>query len=119
MKILIIDDNQSITGMLSKMLKLEGYETVVSNDGKNGLSLIENNDFDAVLLDISMPEFSGLDVIDALNKSGKIKENKIIVLTASVQGDEDLSHLKTKGVHTILKKPVEIDVLRSTLENLS
>ena len=90
-----------------------------AHSGRGASPIIENNNFDAVLLDISMPEFSGLDVIDALNKSGKIKENKIIILTASVQDDEDLSHLKTKGVHTILKKPVEIDVLRSTLENLS
>lgn len=92
-------------------------ECDVSNGGRNGLSLIESNKYDAVILDISMPEFSGFDVVDALNKSGKIKENKIIIMTASVQGDEDLDVLKGKGVHSILKKPVEIDALISTLKS--
>jgi len=99
------------------MLKLEDIECDVSNGGRNGLSLIESNNYDAVILDISMPEFSGIDVVNALNESGKIKENKIIIMTASVQGDEDLAHLKEKGVHTILKKPVEIDALLSTIKS--
>jgi len=99
------------------MLKLEDMECDVSNGGRNGLSLIESNKYDAVILDISMPEFSGIDVVNALNESGKIKENKIIIMTASVQGDEDLHELKEKGVHSILKKPVEIDALISTLKS--
>jgi len=104
MKVLIVDDNTSITGMLSKMLKLEDIECDVSNGGRNGLSLIESNNYDAVILDISMPEFSGHDVIAALCESGKIKENKIIVMTASVTVDNDLQELKDKGVHSVLKK---------------
>ena len=99
------------------MLKLEDMECDVSNGGRNGLSLIESNKYDAVILDISMPEFSGIDVVNALNESGKIKENKIIIMTASVQEDDDLSGLKEKGVHSILKKPVEIDALISTLKS--
>jgi len=99
------------------MLKLEDMECDVSNGGRNGLSLIESNKYDAVILDISMPEFSGIDVVNALNESGKIKENKIIIMTASVTVDDDLAHLKEKGVHSILKKPVEIDALISTLKS--
>jgi len=99
------------------MLKLEDIECDVSNGGRNGLSLIESNNYDAVILDISMPEFSGHDVIEALCKSGKIKENKIIVMTASVTVDDDLQHLKDKGVHSVLKKPVEIDALLSTIKS--
>ena len=85
--------------------------------GKNGLSLIESNKYDTVILDISMPEFSGFDVVNALSESSKIKENKIIIMTASVQGDEDLSGLKEKGVYSILKKPIEIGVLLSTIKS--
>lgn len=117
MKFLIIDDTKNITVMLSKMLKMEGYECVTSNDGRTGLSLIEREKFDAVLLDLAMPEFSGLDVIDALGKSGKIKEQKIIVLTASSPPDDTLSDLKARGVYTVLKKPIDLDVLLDILKN--
>jgi len=117
MKILIIDDNQSITGMLSKMLKLEGYETVVSNDGKNGLSLIENNHFDAVILDLAMPEFSGIDIIESLNKSGKLNEQKILVLTASSPSDDAVEKIKSLGVKNVLNKPIDPQVLLELLKN--
>ena len=117
MKILIIDDNTNITGLLSKVLKFQGMESDVSNDGRNGLDLIKNNKYDAVILDISMPEFTGIDVVNALNESGKIKENKIIILSASITTDNDLSELKEKGVHSVLQKPVEIDALLSILKS--
>ena len=45
-KVLIVDDNVSITKMLSKWLTAKGHEVTVSNDGKNGLTMILDNDFD-------------------------------------------------------------------------
>jgi len=117
MKFLIIDDNKSITGMLSQLLELEGYETVVSNDGRNGLTLIEEQKFDGVLLDLSMPGFSGLDVIDALETSGKINEQKIIVLTASTPSNDLMNDLKKRGVYLVLNKPVDADLLLKTLKS--
>ena len=116
MKICLIDDNQSITKMFSKMLKINGHECVIANDGRSGLSLIENDKFDAVLLDISMPEFSGIDVVNALNKSGKIKENNVVILTASSSSNEELDKLKEQGVKEVLKKPIQLNSLISTLE---
>jgi len=118
-KVCIIDDNTSITGMFSKLLKMEGHEVVVANGGRAGLALLDNDIFDATILDISMPEFSGLDVVDALNKSGRIKEQKIVILTASSSPNEDLEKLKEKGVREVLKKPLQLDSLVSTLEAVS
>ena len=119
MRVCIIDDNTSITGMFSKLLKMEGHEVVVANDGRTGLSLLENDKFDATILDISMPEFSGIDVVDALNESGRIKEQKIVILTASSSSNEELDKLKTKGVREVLKKPLQLDSLVATLEAVS
>jgi len=119
MKVCIIDDNKSITGMFSKLLKIEGHEVVVANDGRTGLSLLENDKFDATILDISMPEFSGMDVVDALNKSGRIKEQKVVILTASSSSNEELDELKTKGVREVLKKPLQLESLVATLEAVS
>jgi len=119
MRVCIIDDNTSITGMFSKLLKMEGHEVVVANDGRTGLSLLENDKFDATILDISMPEFSGIDVVDALNKSGRIKEQNIVILTASSSSNEELDKLKTKGVREVLKKPLQLDSLVATLEAVS
>ena len=114
-KILIIDDNKSISTMFAKMLELEGYRCIVANDGRNGLSLLETEDFKAVFLDIAMPEFSGVDIINALEKSGKLKKHKIIILTASSISDEELEKLKTMGIFSILKKPIDSDLILEQL----
>ena len=117
MKILIVDDNERMTTMISKMLSIDGHECIISKNGRNGLSLLENQKFDATILDLAMPEFSGYDIIDALEKNGKIKDQKIIVLTASVTADEQLEQMKKQGVHSILKKPVDPDVLLEVLKS--
>lgn len=119
MKVCIIDDNTSITGMFSKLLKMEGHEVVIANGGRAGLALLENDIFDATILDISMPEFSGIDVVDSLKESGKINEQKIVILTASSVSNEELDKLKDKGVKEVLKKPLQLDSLVATLEAVS
>jgi DNA-binding response OmpR family regulator len=111
MKILIVDDNEDITKMFSKYFTIKGHSCSVVNNGRSGLNLIENQVFDAVILDLAMPEFSGSDIIDELQKSGKIKNQNIITLTASASSYDDEVMLKSKGVRLCLKKPIDPDVL--------
>ncbi len=119
MKVCIIDDNTSITGMFSKLLKMEGHDVVIANGGRAGLALLENEVFDTTILDVSMPEFSGIDVVNALKESNKINQQKIVILTASSVSNEELEQLKSKGVKEILKKPLQLDSLVATLEAVS
>lgn len=116
MKILMIDDNADTSSMMEKFLKLKGHECHTSNNGRDGLSLIESQKFNAILLDLSMPEFTGLDVLEQLNKTGKIKESKIIVFTAQPLTREENENIMSKGVHSILKKPIELSLLLKTLQ---
>lgn len=116
MKICIIDDNASITGMFSKFLSMKGYETEVYNGGKEGLQRLNEEKFDVTLLDISMPGFSGIDVINALHDSGRIKEQKILVLTASASSLDELGE-KLKGIKEVLKKPIELATLLQKVEH--
>lgn len=119
MKICVIDDNISITGMIGKLLKMKGHDATIVNGGREGLSILEKEIFDVVILDIAMPEFSGIDVVDALNESGRIKEQKICILTASSAADTQLEELKRKGCKEILKKPLELNELTAILERIS
>lgn len=115
MKILLIDDNEKITDMLSSYLKLKDHDVTVSNDGRNGLSLMESSQFDATILDIAMPEFSGFDVMAHLKKDGKMGENRIVVLTAVPLSEAESDLLVKNGVHSILKKPANLQVLLKTI----
>ena len=116
MKILLIDDNKDITKMLHKYMTLKGHSCSVANDGQSGLDLINNQTFDVIILDIAMPKFSGNDVLEQLRIGGKIKNQNIVTLTASILSDDAESILKTRGVHSCLKKPIDPDVLMDYIQ---
>ena len=116
MKILLIDDNKDITTMLSKYLVLKGHSCSVSNNGHNGLNMITANQCDAILLDLAMPEFSGVDIVEELYKNGKIAKLNIVALTASSVSSDREEHLKKMGVKAILKKPIDPDELLEYLQ---
>jgi len=105
--------------MFSKLAKIKGHDCVIANDGRTGLSLLENGVFDVVILDLAMPEFSGIDVVNSLTKNGKMDKQKIVVLTASSISDDDIEDLKKQGVKAVLKKPVKMNALLTVLENIS
>ncbi len=116
MKILVIDDNKSITSSLEKYLKIKGYEVSVCNDGYDGLELIQNGEWDKVLLDLSMPECSGLDIIENLEKNNVLKDKNIILFTASSVPDYVLEKLlKKDGIKTCLKKPLSLAKITETI----
>jgi len=115
MKILIVDDNEAITKATSRVLKLKGHDCTVANEAKIGLKLISENEYDLVLLDLSMPEFSGLDLLKKL-KPGSKNLSKIVICTAMSVPSDQILELKTLGVKSVLKKPfslAEIDQIIS------
>lgn len=112
---MIIDDNESITKLISKYLTLKKHEVTSSNNSKEGLKIFRDGKFDVLLLDIAMPEFSGFDIIVDLEKDGRINKEKVIVFTASSISNEEINELINKGVKAILKKPLKLEDLLSTI----
>jgi len=119
MKILGIDDNRDLLDLCDVALSSKGYEYTAIDNGKEGLQAIQDKKFDLVLLDLSMPDFSGEDVVDALVKEGIMDKQRIIVFTASAFTEKEFSPLLEKGVHSIIAKPVDIDVLIETIRKMS
>ena len=118
MKILGIDDNEDLIGVCETFLNSVGHEYTGINNGKEGLQAIKDKKFDVVLLDLSMPEFSGMDVIDALVKEDIIKKQKVVIFTATSPTKEEVEGFLEKGAHSILKKPVDPDDLAKFIHKL-
>ena len=119
MNILGIDDNEDILKLLNTVLASKGHNFTQAQNGKDGLKLIEEQNFDAILLDLAMPEFSGLDVIENLKKNNKIKDQKIILFTASSATDKEIDALlQHDGIRSCIRKPVDIDVLINKVEEV-
>ena len=82
-----------------------------TNNARNGLELIQKNNFDVVILDLNMPKFSGWDFLKKINSDGLVLKSKIIVLTASVITSEQEMELEQLGINLLLKKPIDPDDL--------
>ena len=115
LNILIIDDNEQITKMLTTFLELKKHKCTVANEGKEGLKLIQEDKHDVILLDLAMPEFDGYNVIQELEEKNTIRDYKIIVFTASTITQDELDELVKRGVTSYILKPIDIDVLLSKI----
>lgn len=118
MKVLIVDDNMDVSELLSIFLKRKGFDSVIINDPTIVLDHIKEEKYDVMILDISMPEISGIDIINALEKEKILKEQKIIILSAVAFTENQINHLlKKEGIHNCLKKPVRLNELLTTIVN--
>jgi two-component system, OmpR family, response regulator len=113
-----VDDNASIVKMLEKFLTIKGHECTISQDGRNALEVMKKEKFDVILLDLAMPDFTGYDIIDDLEKNGIIQEQKIIILTASIITTEQSDSLVKRGVKSCLRKPVTPEILLKMMSSV-
>ena len=117
MRILVIDDNKEITDMLSLYLEsLDNYECKVVNDGNEGLQKIKFENFDLIILDLAMPGFSGIDILNSLKSDNLLSKKNIIVLTASALNDDETEGFIRDGVKAVIKKPISIDDLTNAIQ---
>ncbi len=106
-KILIVDDEQDITELISDVLSTEGFETVTKYDGHAAIEEIKNNTFDLILLDIMMPNISGT---ETCSKIREIVSCPIIFVTAKNQLLDKLLGFEI-GADDYITKPFVIEEL--------
>lgn len=107
MKILQIEDNEAIIDSFATILRFLGHEYDSTMDGKKGVKMITENEYDLILLDLTMPEFSGLDVLHELlnyHHSGRI-----IVITANELSQSQIDELFELEAYSIMQKPVSLE----------
>ena len=110
MKVLIIDDNESITEAVKDFFEFENIECITVNEGRRGLLEIENHNFDLILLDIAIPGYTGIDILYELKRQ-QIENLNIIIFTASVFKSEQINEFWKIGVKEVFTKPISLDKL--------
>ncbi|KOO40420.1 response regulator transcription factor [Priestia koreensis] len=106
-KILIIEDEESITEFLELELKHEGYEVEVAHSGRLGLEKALERDYDLILLDLMLPELSGVEVCRRVTS---VKDTPIIMLTARDSVMDRVMGLDN-GAEDYIPKPFSIEEL--------
>lgn len=117
--ILIIDDNRQITLLLSKILINKGYNVKFSNFFEESLEILRKENFDVIIIDAPMPGYERLNVISKLEKDGILQSQKVILFTGLDISNSTIDELKTKGLYSYLKKPLEVEKLNQELLSIS
>lgn len=107
-KILIVEDESKLSRVLQLELEYEQYQTEIADNGKDALSLMEEKEWDLVLLDIMLPELSGLEVLRRFRRTNEY--TPIILLTARDQVHDKVSGLDL-GANDYVTKPFQIEEL--------
>lgn len=116
MKILIIEDENQVATFLKRGLEEQSYEVSVALEGNTGLEMILNFQYDVIILDIMLPNMSGLDILSAA-RTRKIT-TPIIVLTALGTTENVISGLD-KGADDYLVKPFKFEELLARINALT
>lgn len=107
-RILIIDDDPSLRKTLSDILRIKGYEIVAAASGAEGLAMLEGNAVNVALIDLGLPDISGLDLLEKVKAGHPIVE--AIILTGNATLDSAVTATQ-KGAFSYLLKPYDIDQL--------
>ncbi len=107
--ILHADDEPDTLDVVQTILGIEGFDVVSVGDGNQALEQIKLNDFDLILLDIMMPDMSGLELFSRISE---MKQNhRVIFLTVLEASEEMLKQLKEIGMIDYITKPFDRDYL--------
>ena len=115
--ILLVEDNEMNRDMLSRRLERRGYKVAIAVDGKQGLEMAGTASPDLILLDLSLPEMDGWEVLRHLKQDPKKKDVPVIALTAhALVTDRDRA--LQAGFNDYDIKPVELPRLLKKMDTL-
>jgi len=110
MRILLLDDSEDTVEMLCRLLQMDGATVTTAHSGSEALDLARMFEFDVVLTDISMPEMSGFEFLQAFRSLPAQTEVPVVALTGFVVGEE-ADRAAREGFSHHVTKPIEIETL--------
>jgi len=114
-KVLIVEDNELNMKLFRDLVEASGYETVITRSGLNALELAREHKPDLILMDIQLPEVSGLDVTRQLKADFDLRAIPVIAVTAfAMKGDEE--RIREGGCEDYMSKPISVPQFIATIK---
>jgi len=114
--VLIVEDSMLIASAVKIVLKKEGIESIITSEGRKVVDIVKKENIRLVILDLMMPDFSGVEVFKELKKDKTTKDVKIMILTAKTDAVKWYPELKT--VEKFMNKPFDNDELAREVKKL-
>ncbi|APF37729.1 response regulator [Chelatococcus daeguensis] len=114
--VLIVEDNDLNMKLFSDLLEAHGYATLKTASGVEAMEIARANRPDLILMDIQLPEVSGLEVTKWLKQDAELKAIPVIAVTAfAMKGDEE--RIREGGCEAYLSKPISVAKFLETVRN--
>lgn len=115
--VLIVEDNELNMKLFNDLLEAHGYETVKTGNGLDALDLARKYRPDLVVMDIQLPEVSGLEVTKWLKEDDSLKHIPVLAVTAfAMKGDEE--RIIAGGCEAYISKPISVSGFLQTIDSL-
>jgi len=113
--VLIIEDEEDAAELFAEMMRVSGFRVVKTSKSRPAISLMSSEKPDVILLDIMMPEISGLDILRQMRREPELANIPVIVVTAKSM-PSDIKNGMEAGASTYLTKPVGFLELKDAVE---
>ncbi len=112
--VLIVEDNELNMKLFHDLLDAHGYETLQTRDGMEALELARQHRPDLILMDIQLPEVSGLEVTKWLKEDDQLRHIPVVAVTAfAMKGDEE--RIREGGCEAYISKPISVTTFLETI----
>ncbi len=112
--ILIIEDDALNMRLFNDLLQSQGYNTVQTMDGRQAVALVRETHPDVILMDIQLPEISGMELTRTIKADDELKDIPIVAVTAfAMKGDEE--RIRESGCDGYISKPISVPSFLETV----
>ena len=113
--VMIVEDNELNMKLFNDLLEAKGYNTIQTRNGMEALELARAHRPDLILMDIQLPEVSGLEVTKWLKEENELHAISVIAVTAfAMKGDEE--RIRQGGCEAYISKPISVNTFLETIE---
>ena len=115
--VLIVEDNELNMKLFHDLLEAQGYEILQTREGLQALSIAREHRPDLILMDIQLPEISGLEVTKWLKEDDDLSHIPVVAVTAfAMKGDEE--RIREGGCEAYISKPISVSHFLDTITRL-
>ncbi|QGY40399.1 response regulator [Pseudodesulfovibrio cashew] len=112
-KVLLIDDEEEFLSALSERMEIRGMNVTTASNADAAVTALDNNEFDAIILDLQMPDMNGIEMLKVIKKSHP--EMQVILLTGKATLEAGIEAMKL-GAMDFMEKPADIQSLTEKIK---
>jgi len=117
-KVLHIDDSPEICELYEDMFTADDHSVISVNSGKEGIGLVMNYDYDLILLDMNMPDYTGIQFIRDLKIKRPSELKKVVVVSVLKFQEMEVKKLLKLGIHSVESKPSDFQTIMDLQRNI-